>query len=763
MWDEKVDDNLKEKETDNQIENQNNESEDVQAAENEQQENGDEGSNKEPDSKEENNEDQQNDSENQNGDEQEQDLDNEESGEEDVGQQEDEVVNDEKEEQMFDAPEIETMELPEDMQLDSEEESKSDNEEEEDDMKDSGFESNAEEMEVEEDILDEKQNKDDMEVDNLEEENIEEENNLSDANEENDNQEGENNDEDNNDVDMQDEEQTLQEEPQTENGETGTNIDDEGAEGIENYLDNNDETSEANAEQNAGAKGAGADTKDDEDQENIGDSGMTNLEHQEQEKDSENHNDSSREKANEVLKELGDSLKEYHNRRQEINNPSNDENKENENKANQRPDEFEHLDGANTETDTQALGGANQEEANKIDDDLAINDDLDEEEKIDSDIDTDDAANLESHNEIKEELEEDLNTDIQKDTDSKSQGAFASTMKDLSIEDKEIYENDGLFKREDYENELDQLMDEIDKETNLKAEIDKPQRDLTESRELWRKSEIETVELSARLGEQLRLILEPTLATKLRGDYKTGKRLNMKRIIPYIASQYRKDKIWLRRTKPSKRQYQIMLALDNSKSMSESKSAQLAFNSLCLVSKTLSQLESGGLSIVRFGEYTKEVHSFDQNFSNDSGSKVFQWFNFQEDKTDVKRLVGESIKIFERARAYSDNDQWQLEIVISDGLCEDHDTVERLVRRARDKKIMLVFVIIDNLGQSNESIMDMSQVKYVPDSSGNLQLKITKYLDTFPFEFYVVVHDIVELPEMLALILRQYFSDLASQ
>lgn len=490
---------------------------------------------------------------------------------------------------------------------------------------------------------------------------------------------------------------------------------------------------------------------------------MTNLEHQEQEKDSENHNDSSREKANEVLKELGDSLKEYHNRRQEINNPSNDENKENENKANQRPDEFEHLDGANTETDTQALGGANQEEANKIEDDLAINDDLDEEEKIDSDIDTDDAANLESHNEIKEELEEDLNTDIQKDTDSKSQGAFASTMKDLSIEDKEIYENDGLFKRQDYENELDQLMDEIDKETNLKAEIDKPQRDLTESRELWRKSEIETVELSARLGEQLRLILEPTLATKLRGDYKTGKRLNMKRIIPYIASQYRKDKIWLRRTKPSKRQYQIMLALDNSKSMSESKSAQLAFNSLCLVSKTLSQLESGGLSIVRFGEYTKEVHSFDQNFSNDSGSKVFQWFNFQEDKTDVKRLVGESIKIFERARAYSDNDQWQLEIVISDGLCEDHDTVERLVRRARDKKIMLVFVIIDNLGQSNESIMDMSQVKYVPDSSGNLQLKITKYLDTFPFEFYVVVHDIVELPEMLALILRQYFSDLASQ
>ena len=30
----------------------------------------------------------------------------------------------------------------------------------------------------------------------------------------------------------------------------------------------------------------------------------------------------------------------------------------------------------------------------------------------------------------------------------------------------------------------------------------------------------------------------------------------MRKVIPYIASGYRKDKIWLRRTKPSKRQYQ---------------------------------------------------------------------------------------------------------------------------------------------------------------------------------------------------------------
>lgn len=44
----------------------------------------------------------------------------------------------------------------------------------------------------------------------------------------------------------------------------------------------------------------------------------------------------------------------------------------------------------------------------------------------------------------------------------------------------------------------------------------------------------------------------------------------MRRIIPFIASQYKKDKIWLRRTKPSKREYQIILAVDNSSSMQDS-------------------------------------------------------------------------------------------------------------------------------------------------------------------------------------------------
>lgn len=78
---------------------------------------------------------------------------------------------------------------------------------------------------------------------------------------------------------------------------------------------------------------------------------------------------------------------------------------------------------------------------------------------------------------------------------------------------------------------------------------------------LWARFEALTAPLASELCEQLRLILEPTLAARMQGDYRTGKRLNTRKIIPYLASEFRRDKIWLRRSKPSVRRYQARARL----------------------------------------------------------------------------------------------------------------------------------------------------------------------------------------------------------
>ncbi len=45
----------------------------------------------------------------------------------------------------------------------------------------------------------------------------------------------------------------------------------------------------------------------------------------------------------------------------------------------------------------------------------------------------------------------------------------------------------------------------------------------------------------------------------LLGGCCAGKRISMRKVIAYIASHFRKDKIWLRRSRPDKRRYQVRL------------------------------------------------------------------------------------------------------------------------------------------------------------------------------------------------------------
>jgi midasin len=291
-----------------------------------------------------------------------------------------------------------------------------------------------------------------------------------------------------------------------------------------------------------------------------------------------------------------------------------------------------------------------------------------------------------------------------------------------------------------------------DPSTTLSLPITRPH---PEARALWQHYESSTKTLSAGLCEQLRLILEPTQATKMRGDYRTGKRLNMRRILPYIASEYKKDKIWMRRAKPSKRQYQVILAVDDSKSMAEGASSELALETVALVSRALSSLEVGQISVLSFGETTRVVHGFEAPFTSDSGVTIFENFTFTQQKTDVRALVETSLSLFTTARNQNSGtaELWQLEIVISDGVCEDHDMLRRLVRKAHEQRVMIVFVVVDSVREN--SILELNSVKFL--ESG--EIKTERYLDSFPFGYYLVVRDVNELPGVLAGALRQWFAE----
>ena len=301
---------------------------------------------------------------------------------------------------------------------------------------------------------------------------------------------------------------------------------------------------------------------------------------------------------------------------------------------------------------------------------------------------------------------------------------------------------------------------------------------------LWREYCASTNELSQRLCEQLRLLLEPLVAAKLQGDYSTGKRINMRRVISYIASQFKNDKIWLRRTKPSKRHYQVMVAIDDSESMSAKPdctgAGHIACEALALITNAMVKLEVGDVAIASFGsERVRLLHDFGAPFNHDAGANVLTKFTFSQKWTNWGRSLENIVSIFDAARHRVEariggrkKRTMQLLFVISDGRIDsDRSAVHYWTRIAIQKGILPVLLVCDGRVQQqhsdkhtarpSEALDSISQlVQWVKSEDGNLIPQ--SYLQAYPFPYYLLIRNINGLPEALADALRQWF-ELMSQ
>ncbi|KAJ4459704.1 putative AAA ATPase midasin [Paratrimastix pyriformis] len=314
----------------------------------------------------------------------------------------------------------------------------------------------------------------------------------------------------------------------------------------------------------------------------------------------------------------------------------------------------------------------------------------------------------------------------------------------------------------------------------------------------WEQMEAATGDLAQDLCEQLRLILAPTLASKLRGDFRSGRRLNMRKVIPYIASHFRKDKIWMRRAQPDKRRYQVLVCIDDSASMALAGAGNMALAALAVLCRALARLEVGQIAVCSFGDQVRLVHPFDVPFSDQCGPAVVGQFTFAQRSTNVGALMRAVTGLLYQARfgaasppagatltglppqapgsellgtgpagggGGADGSAQQLCFVLSDGRISDKRGLVGMVAEAASKGIFLVFVILDNCpgpagapaaaGGSKAvttSIVDMKTITF----PGPGKVVAVPYLEDFPFPYYVILRDVQALPEVLGDALRQW-------
>ena len=273
----------------------------------------------------------------------------------------------------------------------------------------------------------------------------------------------------------------------------------------------------------------------------------------------------------------------------------------------------------------------------------------------------------------------------------------------------------------------------------------------------------------AYIGElclRLQSVLEPTQRSRLAGDYRTGKRLHMRRVIEYFASDFRKDRIWLRRVRPDRRAYDVLIAVDDSASMADAGVGAPSLQALVLLASALRRLEVGRLGVIRFGADATVVHPLHAGIPGAGAlaDELLHSFRFAQPMTDMSRMLQCALAAFDASRqaAASDAQLWQLLFVVSDGRLSDREAVRRLVRDAATRRQLVAFVLIDRVrartgesaAQGRQSIVEMQQVELGVDGT----VRMRRYLEDFPFPYYVIVNEVGALPAVLGDALQQWMA-----
>src|SRR3990167_3380785 len=281
----------------------------------------------------------------------------------------------------------------------------------------------------------------------------------------------------------------------------------------------------------------------------------------------------------------------------------------------------------------------------------------------------------------------------------------------------------------------------------------------TNSNHSWHSIEPQLRVRAFNLSEELRCIFKPTKVAAMKGDYRTGKRLNMRKVVSYVASNYRKDKIWLRRADPSQRDYEIMLAIDDTLSMSEKNVGYLALEGMITLALALSKMEVGKLGIAGIRNGLHEVLGFNSPFIPSSeGQKILDEFTFSFNDA-LSADLGLPNFLTQVGDKFSPGPHTRMLFILSDGKC-NKDLVRPAVRHLEEAhQVMVIYIILDRK-EDKGSILNLRSTEFVSEDGGPRKVKIKQYLDDFPFKNYVIVQDVNELAGVMVSILRDYFASM---
>lgn len=86
--------------------------------------------------------------------------------------------------------------------------------------------------------------------------------------------------------------------------------------------------------------------------------------------------------------------------------------------------------------------------------------------------------------------------------------------------------------------------------------------------------------------------------------------------------------------------------------------------------------------------------------------------------------------------------------IVSDGKM-NKKLVQPFMKEAKKQDITYIFIIVDS---QQSSVLNIKTVEY----ADNKKMKIKNYMADFPFDYFLIINDVRELGEILAMTLMQF-------
>lgn len=166
---------------------------------------------------------------------------------------------------------------------------------------------------------------------------------------------------------------------------------------------------------------------------------------------------------------------------------------------------------------------------------------------------------------------------------------------------------------------------------------------------------------------------------------------------------------------------QVILAIDDSRSMAENGCGAFALEALTLLSRSLAKLEVGDLGVVAFGGAgtVRALHPLEQPFTEACGPAVVSQLTFSQDNTISDRPMGELMQalgvMLDEGRDRAGNtglheSLHQLVLILADGRFHEKESLRRMVRELADRRgVLPAFLALDS---DKNSLLDLQTVSF---------------------------------------------------